>query len=128
MAVHGRYGKPCPVCGAPVQRIRYADIFLHWGLLNTELDRVLLHEMVHATGALGHGRAFRAELRRVAALGAPGAADELAYPDALKAMENAKRQERKERMRAWRAAGFPGMVRRRALSKRAFEEQKERTE
>src|SRR3712207_8530924 len=20
-----RYGKPCPVCGAPVQRIRYAD-------------------------------------------------------------------------------------------------------
>jgi formamidopyrimidine-DNA glycosylase len=25
MAVHGQYGKPCPVCGAPVQRIRYAD-------------------------------------------------------------------------------------------------------
>jgi formamidopyrimidine-DNA glycosylase len=25
MAVHGRYGEPCPVCGAPVQRIRYAD-------------------------------------------------------------------------------------------------------
>jgi len=25
MAVHGRYGKPCPVCGTPVQRIRYAD-------------------------------------------------------------------------------------------------------
>jgi formamidopyrimidine-DNA glycosylase len=25
MAVHGRYGKPCPVCGEPVQRIRYAD-------------------------------------------------------------------------------------------------------
>ena len=25
MAVHGRYGKPCPVCSAPVQRIRYAD-------------------------------------------------------------------------------------------------------
>ena len=25
MAVHGRYQKPCPVCGAPVQRIRYAD-------------------------------------------------------------------------------------------------------
>ena len=24
MAVHGRYGKPCPVCGKPVQRIRYA--------------------------------------------------------------------------------------------------------
>jgi formamidopyrimidine-DNA glycosylase len=25
MAVHGRYGKPCPVCGAPVQRIVYAE-------------------------------------------------------------------------------------------------------
>jgi formamidopyrimidine-DNA glycosylase len=25
MAVHGRYGKPCPICGSPVQRIRYAD-------------------------------------------------------------------------------------------------------
>ena len=24
MSVHGRYGKPCPVCGTPVQRIRYA--------------------------------------------------------------------------------------------------------
>jgi formamidopyrimidine-DNA glycosylase len=25
MAVHGRYGKPCPDCGTLVQRIRYAD-------------------------------------------------------------------------------------------------------
>jgi formamidopyrimidine-DNA glycosylase len=25
MAVHGRYRKPCPDCGAPVQRIAYAD-------------------------------------------------------------------------------------------------------
>ena len=25
MAVHGRFGKPCPTCGSPVQRIRYAD-------------------------------------------------------------------------------------------------------
>ena len=25
MAVHGRYNLPCPRCGAPVQRIRYAD-------------------------------------------------------------------------------------------------------
>jgi formamidopyrimidine-DNA glycosylase len=24
-AVHGKYGQPCPVCGTPVQRIRYAD-------------------------------------------------------------------------------------------------------
>ncbi len=25
MAVHGKYGEPCPVCGAPIQRIRYAS-------------------------------------------------------------------------------------------------------
>ena len=25
MAVHGRFGFPCPVCGTPVQRIRYAE-------------------------------------------------------------------------------------------------------
>jgi formamidopyrimidine-DNA glycosylase len=25
MAVHGKFMQPCPVCGTPVQRIRYAD-------------------------------------------------------------------------------------------------------
>ena len=25
MAVHGRFGQPCPRCGAKIQRIRYAD-------------------------------------------------------------------------------------------------------
>ncbi len=25
MAVHGRYGKPCPRCGETIRRIRYAD-------------------------------------------------------------------------------------------------------
>lgn len=25
MAAHGKYGEPCPVCGDPIQRIRYAD-------------------------------------------------------------------------------------------------------
>lgn len=25
MAVHGRYREPCPVCGAPVQRLVYAE-------------------------------------------------------------------------------------------------------
>jgi formamidopyrimidine-DNA glycosylase len=25
MAVHGRFREPCPICGTPVQRIRYAD-------------------------------------------------------------------------------------------------------
>jgi len=26
MAAHGKFGQPCPVCGAPIQRIRYADM------------------------------------------------------------------------------------------------------
>jgi formamidopyrimidine-DNA glycosylase len=25
MAVHGRYGKPCPVCATAIQRIQYAE-------------------------------------------------------------------------------------------------------
>ena len=25
MAAHGRYGEPCPLCGSPIQRIKYAD-------------------------------------------------------------------------------------------------------
>ena len=25
MAVHGKFGEPCPVCGTPIQRIRYAS-------------------------------------------------------------------------------------------------------
>lgn len=25
MAAHGKYGDPCPVCGSPIQRIKYAD-------------------------------------------------------------------------------------------------------
>jgi formamidopyrimidine-DNA glycosylase len=25
MAVHGRFAQPCPICGQPIQRIRYAD-------------------------------------------------------------------------------------------------------
>jgi formamidopyrimidine-DNA glycosylase len=30
MAVHGRYGEPCPACADPVQRIRYADRELNY--------------------------------------------------------------------------------------------------
>lgn len=25
MAAHGRYGKPCPMCGTPIQRIKYVS-------------------------------------------------------------------------------------------------------
>ena len=37
MAVHGRFGQPCPVCGAPVQRIVYAENEMQ--LLRTLPDR-----------------------------------------------------------------------------------------
>jgi len=30
MSVHGKSGKPCPVCGAPVQRFRYDDAETHY--------------------------------------------------------------------------------------------------
>jgi formamidopyrimidine-DNA glycosylase len=30
MAVHGRYRRPCPVCGSPVQRVAYADNELNY--------------------------------------------------------------------------------------------------
>jgi formamidopyrimidine-DNA glycosylase len=30
MAVHGRFGQPCPVCGTKVQRIRYAQNETHY--------------------------------------------------------------------------------------------------
>ena len=30
MATHGRYGQPCPICGAKIQRIKYADKELNY--------------------------------------------------------------------------------------------------
>jgi formamidopyrimidine-DNA glycosylase len=30
MSVHGRWRQPCPVCGAPVQRVRYAEHEMHY--------------------------------------------------------------------------------------------------
>jgi formamidopyrimidine-DNA glycosylase len=41
MAVHGRYGEPCPVCAAPVQRIRYADNECNYCARCQNADRLL---------------------------------------------------------------------------------------
>ena len=30
MAVHGKYGQPCPVCGKPVQRVVFANNELNY--------------------------------------------------------------------------------------------------
>ncbi len=73
---------PCPV------KVAYGDtagqcwreeriIWIHASTPATELASALLHEMVHLATGAGHGDAFRAELRRVAALGSKAAAREL---------------------------------------------------
>ncbi|MBV6520078.1 MAG: Formamidopyrimidine-DNA glycosylase [Gemmatimonadaceae bacterium] len=41
MAVHGRFGLPCPVCDAPVQRIRYADNETNYCARCQNADRIL---------------------------------------------------------------------------------------
>lgn len=40
-AVHGKFGKPCPVCGMPVQRIRYAENETNYCARCQNEDRVL---------------------------------------------------------------------------------------
>lgn len=41
MAVHGRFGQPCPVCATPVQRIRYAENEVNYCPRCQTEDRVL---------------------------------------------------------------------------------------
>lgn len=40
-AMHGKYGKPCPVCGKPVQRIQYADNETNYCARCQNGDRIL---------------------------------------------------------------------------------------
>ncbi len=41
MAVHGKYREPCPDCGAPIQRIRYADNEANYCARCQNADRLL---------------------------------------------------------------------------------------
>ena len=41
MAVHGRFREPCPACGTPVQRIRYADNETNYCPMCQTADRLL---------------------------------------------------------------------------------------
>ena len=50
-------------------------IVLSVALAEDEVPRVLIHEMIHATG-LPHGEAFAAETRRIQALGGPVLAED----------------------------------------------------
>jgi formamidopyrimidine-DNA glycosylase len=69
MAVHGRFGKPCPDCGAPVQRIVYAENETNYCprcqtggkvLADRSLSRLLKDDwprtMEELENAPGHGR------------------------------------------------------------------------
>ncbi|HVF65876.1 MAG TPA: DNA-formamidopyrimidine glycosylase family protein [Casimicrobiaceae bacterium] len=53
MTVHGRFGKPCPVCGSPVQRIVYAENECNYCAVCQTQGRVLadrsLSRLLHET-------------------------------------------------------------------------------
>jgi formamidopyrimidine-DNA glycosylase len=70
MAVHGRYRKPCPDCGAPVQRIVYAENETNYCarcqtggklLADRALSRLLKQDWPKTLEELEQGRAQRAE-------------------------------------------------------------------
>jgi formamidopyrimidine-DNA glycosylase len=73
MAVHGRYGKPCPVCGAPVQRIAYAENEANYCatcqtggrlLADRALSRLLRDDWPRSLAELEEQRATHRELVR----------------------------------------------------------------
>ena len=75
MAVHGRYGKPCPRCGAKVQRIRYASNETNYCarcqtggklLADRALSRLLREDWAADAGGMGR-------FRRAAEIAATGA-------------------------------------------------------
>lgn len=68
MAVHGRHGQPCPACGAPVQRIRYAENEANYCarcqtggrlLADRSLSRLLKGDWPRTLDELEHRRAAR---------------------------------------------------------------------
>jgi len=63
-------------------RKKEREIHLAASLSGKELDKTLLHEMAHAAvPRAGHGKAWSAEMRRLANLGAPTDEDWEAYQD-----------------------------------------------
>jgi formamidopyrimidine-DNA glycosylase len=70
MAVHGRYGQPCPTCGTAVQRIRYADNETNYCptcqtdgrlLADRALSRLLKEDWPRSLEELDEIRAVRSE-------------------------------------------------------------------
>ena len=65
MAVHGRYGQPCPVCGTAIQRIRYAETETNYCprchtsgkvLADRSLSRLLKDDWPRSINELERGR------------------------------------------------------------------------
>jgi formamidopyrimidine-DNA glycosylase len=70
MAVHGKYKKPCPVCGSPVQRIRYAENETNYCarcqtggklLADRALSRLLKEDWPRTLEEMEEGRVSRGE-------------------------------------------------------------------
>jgi formamidopyrimidine-DNA glycosylase len=73
MAVHGRYGKACPVCGTAVQRIRYAENETNYCprcqtgsklLADRSLSRLLKDDWPKTIDALENARPTQAATRK----------------------------------------------------------------
>ena len=93
MAVHGRYGKPCPVCAGPVQRIVYAENETNYCprcqtggklLMDRSLSRLLKDDWPRTIDELENRRAARSDAAPVvgvaAAASAASAADSKPKP------------------------------------------------
>jgi formamidopyrimidine-DNA glycosylase len=81
MAVHGRFGQPCPVCGTPVQRIVYAENEANYCptcqtagrlLADRALSRLLKGDWPRTLGELEERKR---DFRVPGAAGVPGAAE-----------------------------------------------------
>jgi len=89
MAVHGRYGKPCRVCGTRVQRIRYADNEVNYCPRCQTAGRLLadraLSRLLHEDWPRTIEELEAAEEQRSSAVTPPGTRDERKREKARKA-------------------------------------------
>lgn len=81
MAVHGKFGQPCPVCGTPVQRIVYADNEANYCatcqtegrlLADRSLSRLLKEDWPKSLEELEERRAQRAQVAKATPVPVPG--------------------------------------------------------
>ena len=80
MAVHGKFGQPCPVCGTPVQRIVYADNEANYCatcqtegrlLADRSLSRLLKEDWPKSLEELEERRAQRAQVAKATPVPVP---------------------------------------------------------